>query len=78
MLAFGNITEDQSYWSLRSSTGQRNSPIGEVNALDQLDLLLPQCNAPAHDRRRSAGAFLSGGVDSSTVVALMQSQRARP
>ncbi|HUK61027.1 MAG TPA: asparagine synthase (glutamine-hydrolyzing) [Stellaceae bacterium] len=68
------------YWSLATiaQQGQTNRFGGsEDEAADELDALLRD----AVGRRMVAdvplGAFLSGGIDSSTVVALMQAQSAR-
>jgi asparagine synthase (glutamine-hydrolysing) len=69
------------YWSLRGVVDQsRNRPFGgsEAEAVAELDRLLR-----ASVRRQMVadvplGAFLSGGVDSSTIVALMQAQSGRP
>jgi asparagine synthase (glutamine-hydrolysing) len=69
------------YWSLQDIAGQGQSARfsgGEDEAADALDVLLRD----AVGRRMVAdvplGAFLSGGIDSSTVVALMQAQSTRP
>ena len=69
------------YWSLAdiARQGQAARFLGdEEDAADALEALLRD----AVGRRMVAdvplGAFLSGGIDSSTVVALMQAQSARP
>lgn len=67
------------YWRAQDATnaGVRND-LDERAATDELELRLRQTIAGQMVADVPLGAFLSGGVDSSTVVALMQSQSARP
>lgn len=72
----------ETYWDARAKAvagrAHWNAPIDETGAVERLDALLRD----AVKRRMVAdvplGAFLSGGIDSSTVVAMMQAQSARP
>lgn len=69
------------YWSLAKTAqkGQANVFIGsESDCVDTLERLLGQSIAGQRLADVPLGAFLSGGVDSSAVVALMQSQSNRP
>jgi asparagine synthase (glutamine-hydrolysing) len=69
------------YWSARSvaEAGQRNLfRGGDVGAVAELERLLGQSIAGQMLADVPLGAFLSGGVDSSTVVALMQARSNRP
>lgn len=69
------------YWSVKS-VAERNSaspltgPAGI--SLEQLDAVLSEAVAERMIADVPLGAFLSGGVDSSLVVALMQAQSTRP
>ena len=72
----------EAFWDMRSvaieGVGKWSHAPDEREAVDHLDALLRD----AVKRRMIAdvplGAFLSGGIDSSTVVALMQAQSNRP
>ncbi|MDP1864016.1 MAG: asparagine synthase (glutamine-hydrolyzing) [Thiobacillus sp.] len=69
------------YWSVRSvaEAGQRNLfRGGEAEAVAELEHLLGQSIAGQMLADVPLGAFLSGGVDSSIVVALMQARSSRP
>ncbi len=69
------------YWTLEAaaSDGARALCRGPVtDAVDQLDAVLREAVAGQMVADVPLGAFLSGGVDSSTVVALMQAQSGRP
>ncbi len=69
------------YWSARhvAEAGQRNPYQGsEREATDELARLLGQAVGGQMVADVPLGAFLSGGIDSTTVVALMQAQSARP
>ena len=80
-LRAGTLPEPRCYWSLRDvvAAGQaqpfEGTPEDAVDALHEL-LLRAVRGQMAADV--PLGAFLSGGVDSSTVVALMQAQSSRP
>ncbi|TKB73879.1 MAG: asparagine synthase (glutamine-hydrolyzing) [Nitrospira sp.] len=69
------------YWSLRAvaEQGTANPFTGtETEAVARLDQLLRDAVKLQMEADVPLGAFLSGGVDSSTIVALMQGQSAEP
>lgn len=68
----GVLGEPQSYWSLPAQTGT-GAPLSDSDAIDQLHELM---RTTIHDQMVAdvpLGAFLSGGIDSSLIVSLMQS-----
>ncbi|MBD3812291.1 MAG: asparagine synthase (glutamine-hydrolyzing) [Betaproteobacteria bacterium] len=74
-------TRPQAYWSAKSvaEVGQRNLFRGsDTEAVTELERLLSQAVSGQIVADVPLGAFLSGGIDSTTVVALMQAQSARP
>ena len=69
------------YWSAKTivESGVEQLFIGDTNeAVAQLDALLRDAVAGQMLADVPLGAFLSGGIDSSNVVALMQTQSSRP
>ena len=69
------------YWSLEkvAAKGLQNPiPYREAEAVDELEKLLKLALSRQMIADVPLGAFLSGGIDSSTVVALMQAQSTRP
>jgi asparagine synthase (glutamine-hydrolysing) len=79
--AAGVLPEPRTYWSLRQAVEQaRRDPFqGDAEeASRQLEDLLGRAVAGQSIADVSLGAFLSGGIDSSMVVALMQAQSSKP
>jgi asparagine synthase (glutamine-hydrolysing) len=69
------------YWCLRTVAEQGRAaaePLSQAEALEQLEQLLSEAVRDCMVADVPIGAFLSGGVDSSLVVALMQRHAARP
>ncbi len=77
----GSDPTEQVYWWARDSAerGVRSaSDAGEADILEELDRLLRQTVRREMISDVPLGAFLSGGVDSSLIVALMQRESTRP
>jgi len=71
----------EQYWSARevAERGAADPFVGgDAEATDQLDALLREAVGLRMVADVPLGAFLSGGIDSSTVVAVMQAQSERP
>tara|TARA_R110002096_G_scaffold16898_2_gene57717 strand:+ start:50468 stop:52330 length:1863 start_codon:yes stop_codon:yes gene_type:complete len=71
----------EQYWSLRDVAlrGSRDLlAIGDGEATDQLDTLISDSVSRRMIADVPIGAFLSGGIDSSVVVAAMQEQSSKP
>jgi asparagine synthase (glutamine-hydrolysing) len=68
----------QVYWSLAEHAARPPQAIAADVALESLDTLLGGAIAGQMVADVPVGAFLSGGIDSSLVVALMQRQSIRP
>ncbi|AQJ10775.1 asparagine synthase (glutamine-hydrolyzing) [Bordetella pertussis] len=78
----GELPEPQVYWSARRAAdqglGDRRRFESDAQAIDALEQVVSQAVRGQMLSDVSLGAFLSGGIDSSTVVALMQAQSAQP
>ena len=69
------------YWSVSEAVKQGQSTlcsVFEAEAVEELERLLREAVALQMVADVPLGAFLSGGIDSSTIVALMQAQSSRP
>lgn len=69
------------YWSVRdvADAGQRNpTAMSYAEAMNELDSVLKQVVLDQMVSDVPLGTFLSGGVDSSLITAMMQSQSSRP
>ena len=76
----GERPAPRAYWSVREAAeAGLGAPLADGrDATDELETLLRDAVGMRMYADVPLGAFLSGGVDSSTVVALMQAQSARP
>jgi len=79
--AVSDLSEPMQYWSLENVINSgRGSPFkgADSDAVDALDRLLRDSVSQQMLADVPLGAFLSGGIDSSTIVSLMQAQSVRP
>lgn len=76
----GGLPEPQAYWSAvdAARAGGAQLLTNDAEAADELERLLGRAVQRQMVADVPLGAFLSGGVDSSTIVALMQARSSRP
>ncbi|MDR0665482.1 MAG: asparagine synthase (glutamine-hydrolyzing) [Helicobacteraceae bacterium] len=74
----GELNEKQYWNALDAAIKTPREDLGDAEAIDTLDFLLRRSIKSQMIADVPLGAFLSGGVDSSAVVALMQAQSSRP
>lgn len=77
----GELPPSRPYWSLHAhATAGLEAPVTGTDAevVDQADRLLQEAVALRMEADVPLGALLSGGIDSSTVVAMMQAASSRP
>jgi asparagine synthase (glutamine-hydrolysing) len=76
----GALPQPESYWSMRQQVvaGQHDRVTDPAAAVNELERLLSKAVVRQSLSDVPLGAFLSGGIDSSTVVALMQKQSGQP
>lgn len=75
----GRLNDVKCYWSLSEvieNAGSNRFVGTDAEAIDELEAYLTRAIAQQSIADVPLGAFLSGGIDSSTVVSLMQSQSA--
>jgi asparagine synthase (glutamine-hydrolysing) len=70
--------EIQKYWSMHDVVSQPHQKINDKTAIERTESLLRASVKRQMVADVPLGAFLSGGVDSSLIVALMQNQSSRP
>ncbi len=73
-----NLPASQPYWSLDAHVSGDRSSVSEADLVDMLEQRLKTSVRSRMEADVGLGAFLSGGIDSSLIVALMQSQTTRP
>lgn len=76
----GQIRDNRSYWNLDAvvQSGHKNQFSDDVSALTAIEEQLSSSIANHMVSDVPIGAFLSGGIDSSMVAALMQKQSSKP
>lgn len=75
----GTFPTPHPFWSLRDfASGPRRPQLDERAAVDELERLLLRSTREQMVADVPLGAFLSGGIDSTTIVALMQAQSTCP
>ncbi|HYE50928.1 MAG TPA: asparagine synthase (glutamine-hydrolyzing), partial [Azospirillaceae bacterium] len=75
----GGQPRETRYWNLAEiAAGAPAPPAGDAEAADRLEELLRDAVASHLVADVPVGAFLSGGIDSTLMVALMQARSARP
>lgn len=80
-LAARSLPEPRAYWSaLECALAAKRDPLGidDQDAVLMLERVLSEAVKGQMLSDVPVGAFLSGGIDSSTIVALMQAQSSRP